>query len=170
MKKPTINNSSALSYLSNVKERLKYSLLVSETFRKRFIGSRVRFGRTKTKRKFYAKITRISWTHSQKKGGGFIVWLTYRGLAKRKMILSEVVERTNREVLREMLNDYSIHIDNLISKNTKKIKPIKKDTYVNTSKDLQICIEGTWATMETVFPISVRELKTREICLEWTRK
>lgn len=129
---------------------------ICNTFNNTFLKCYVRFGRTvKIKTEFYAVVAGISWVYSKRKGGGFTIWLLYK----------ENEARPHNVVLKDMVNDYSNYIDNLIliGKNLKEVK--NKTT--NPSKDIEFLFKGKWLMMEKIFPISVRELVSSVVCEEW---
>jgi hypothetical protein len=130
---------------------------ICQTFRQKYTNSYVRFARTcKIDVRFIAQIIEISWTHCKRKGGGFTIWLSYKGNKA----------RSHHMILREMVVDYSDKINELIFQGHK-LKPVKNKS-INPSKDLEILCDGLWSNISVLFPIEIRELRQAHICNIWS--
>jgi hypothetical protein len=108
--------------------------------------TRVCFGRVnKTKQRFYGTYKYTSYAESKRRGGGFVLWIDYKGTV-----------RDHRCSARAMLNDYQ--------QSYRKVKT----KVVNPSVDLLYYINGKWVKFGHIFPFRIRELKcTNEEIRKW---
>jgi len=143
----------------DLQERHKLSTDVCDTFRTAFIGSKVRFARTsKVLVEFVAQLDGISWTCCKRKGGGFTMWLKYK----------KHEPRPHHAVLREMVADYTAHVQERILTG-ENLKPVRNKA-VNPSKDLEIFLHDNWVPMSSIFPINIREMSSYTVTGNWIRK
>lgn len=145
------------SYKQTNMEQQQFELVQSvlKTFKNAFIGRPMRLGRTKKIHQiFKGHIHDITWTQSKRKGGGFVIWISYKGHI-----------RPHPTILKFMVEEYVKFVDIMIS-NGSTLKPIRNKT-VNSSKDMEILFHNQWQPLEKLFPIVVRELRSLQCCQQW---
>ena len=136
-------------------EKKDVSQQICKRFKELYKDKRVRFGRTsKITKQFIGIFKNISWEDNNRKGGGYVLHILYKGKLDSHHI-----------ILGEMLNDYTRYIQECI-KNGELLKPIKNHT-TNPSKDLEFYVNGDWIPYQTLFPIETREMKNIYICRKW---
>ena len=120
----------------------------------------VRFGRTaKVRLVLDGTLEYCTLDQNQRKGGGFIFWVTYKG---------ELLP--HQTVLKKMLQEYCTHVTTIKLTTNPQIKPVK-NLILNVSKDLLFLLNDCEPLqLGTIFPCAVRSMNKTEVCERWIKQ